>query len=299
MEPPAHTPWGYHGPNESYPRKYIKGALSDAYIRNVEAKSYLEEYREACKRVGATPNSGVEEYLSGARIPRSPKDLLGGDRISLRDTYLGERGFLALMPLIDRNTCWTCLDASNNGLRNEAVLHLVDMLLQPQHMGRSINLNLSRNPISQGAAVALLELVRRHPHVEDVNFRMTKVPWRIGMQLHEALTSQSQARDDAEKEAVDRAERAEKVIGAAAIEEGEARAAEEEAARQARVDQVVEPEQRSETKSSQKPAVDDQQIAEPAETVAPAEGGELDSVEKPVEQPEENPVEKQTEKEES
>merc|ERR1719188_1569692 len=98
----------------------------------------------------------------------SSQDLLGGMWVSLHDTYIGERGFIAMLPLLDRNTHWTSLDVANNGLRNEAVLHLVDMLLRPQHRDRDISLDLSRNPISEGGGKALLELVTQHPHIGNV-----------------------------------------------------------------------------------------------------------------------------------
>lgn len=187
------TNTGYKGPGVNYPRKYVKGSLSDAYMRNtgIRQKTPEVEYRATCKSLGIDPNSRIVSQLEVDGAPVVADELLGGEHVSLRDTYTGEVGFIAILPLLYMNKRWISLDASSNGLRNEAVVHLVDMLLQPQHMtGRRIRLDLSKNLISERAGRALIELVRTHPHIEEINVRMTKVPPRVVATLREALRVQ-------------------------------------------------------------------------------------------------------------
>jgi len=166
---------GYKGPGLDYPRKYVQGQLKDAYVRQ-HYKSPVQEYDSTCRDIGAHPNSHVKELLTSNGIALMSSEVLGGESVSLRQTYVGERGFIALLPLLNSNTRWRVLDASNNGLRNEAVLHLVDMLLRPAHAGRRFHIDLSRNPISEGAGKALMELIKLHPGIESLNLSMTKIP---------------------------------------------------------------------------------------------------------------------------
>lgn len=170
---------GYRGPGVDYPRKYVQGPLKDAYIRT-DYKAPVQEYLVTCDDLGAYPNSYVTQMLTSPKgVSLSSHELLGGEVVTLRQTYIGERGFIAILPLLDRNTKWRFLDASKNGLRNEAVLHLVDLLLRPVHAGRRFYIDLSSNPISEGAGKALLELVKVHPGIESLNLSMTKIPRRL------------------------------------------------------------------------------------------------------------------------
>lgn len=187
---------GYKGPGCDYPRKYIRGDLQDAWKRKAN-RNPVQEYVSTCRNLGAHPNSVVKELLT-SKIKGSTimdKEIMGGDVISLRQTIVGERGFLAILPMLDRNTRWRFLDASNNGLRNEAVLHFVDMLLRPKHTGRRLYIDLSRNPISEGAGKALLQLVKVHPGIESLNLSMTKIPRRLLEQIRRQLEHERRMRD--------------------------------------------------------------------------------------------------------
>lgn len=180
---------GYKGPGIDKPRKYVRGELRDACRHPGGCSDGGDEYRLACKSIGAEPNSFVEGMLKvPAGTVLEPSEFLGGEWISLRNTYIGERGFIALLPVLDRNTAWTSLDASNNGLRNEAVLHLVDLTLRPHHTDRVLHLDLSKNPISDGAGWAILELCRLHPHIGDVNLQQTRVNKRLLLQIRRTLS---------------------------------------------------------------------------------------------------------------
>jgi len=86
------------------------------------------------------------------------------------------------------------LDASNNGLRNEAILHLVDLLLRPKHASRLLRLTLSRNPISDSAGKALLELATAHPNIESIDVSYTKIPRRTMAKLRVQLDLASERR---------------------------------------------------------------------------------------------------------
>lgn len=208
---------GYSGPGLDYPRKYVKGHLKDAYVRQ-NYKPPVQEYDSTCKGLGAQPNSHVKELLTCKQgLALTSAEVLGGESVSLRQTYLGEKGFIALLPLLNSNTRWRYLDASNNGLRNEAVLHLVDMLLRPAHTGRRLHIDLSRNPISEGAGKALMELVKLHPGIESLNLSMTKIPRHCIERIKSRIEQESKTRAPDPEAAVDDADA--KGAGEAATEE--------------------------------------------------------------------------------
>jgi hypothetical protein len=214
---------GYSGPGKDYPRKYVRGPLQDAYQRQ-DYKPPGQEYSSSCQTLGAHPNSHVKELLTCSDGTVSAQELLGGETVSLRQTYLGERGFIALLPLLDRNTRWKHLDASNNGLRNEAVLHLVDMLLRPSHAGRRLCIDLSRNPISEGAGKALMELVKLHPGIESVNLAMTKVPRHLMQRIKRQIEHVKAKREPDNKVRRDNTQ-AEGALGNAAVDDDSAEVA--------------------------------------------------------------------------
>lgn len=223
---------GYTGPGADHPRKYVKGGLRNAYVRVVPRSGEMD-YRHTCEHLMKIDmNSSILARLRSG--PSSKYKLLGGTSISLRDNYVGERGFIALLPILDQNNTWTTLDASNNGLRNEAVLHLVDLLLQPHHGNRAISLDLSRNPISTTSAYALMELVRLHPKgVIDINLHLTKVPRRLAFMLRGMAKARA---EDAENKALEaaaaqtEASRFLRVSEELGVHAAEAKAAAEEAA---------------------------------------------------------------------
>jgi len=180
---------GLKHPVALQPRKYVRGRLETAYENPFEGNSAeyqkpLAVYRKSCEARNAAPNSYIEN---------APVDLIG-HTISFRDTYLGEKGFVAALPLLNHNKHWTALDASQNGLRNEAVICLVDMLLRPQHANRVLYLDLSSNPISRSGALALQELVSKHNGLQWLSLRFTKVPRDLALKIQESLEQQKEVR---------------------------------------------------------------------------------------------------------
>merc|ERR1719160_775589 len=152
-----------------YPRKYWReGDLKVAWHRTM-LRTSEKEYKATCHKINAKPNSQISTMLH--EEPRCFENMVD---IDLSGNFLGERGFLAILPVINANTIFTSLNFSQNGLRNEAVAHLVDMLLRDQHSNRQLKLNLSRNPISEAGIAALTELANKHPGVTEINL------WRTG-----------------------------------------------------------------------------------------------------------------------
>lgn len=179
------------------PKKYYKGEPISAAWQRMQQKNPEKEYEGTCVKLKSKPNSRVCQLLKDDFNYFGVQDVL-----NFRDNYLGEKGFLAILPLINSNTCFTHLDAANNGLKHESVTHLVDMLLRPRHADRQITLDLSRNPISVTGYQALAVLAARHPTVMDIDLRRTQVPRRKIIQLREFMATKRLNAAIAERERV-------------------------------------------------------------------------------------------------
>merc|ERR1719321_2148830 len=179
MDPAYQDPEGY---SWDYPRKYWREGLLKVAWQRTTIRTSEKEYKATCHKINAKPNSMVSSMLH-----EEPRCFENMTEIDLSGNYLGERGFLAILPVINSNTMFTSLNVSQNGLRNEAVAHLVDMLLREQHSGRQLRINLSRNPISDNAVTALTELANRHPGVIEINLWRTNANRRKVAMLNEIL----------------------------------------------------------------------------------------------------------------
>lgn len=192
---------GYHlEPNKeamASPRKYYKGESISAAWQRAQTKNPEKEYEGTCQKLKSKPNSQVSVCLK-----ENINYFATQERLDFRDNFLGEKGFITILPLINSNDCFTHLNVSGNGLRNEAVCHMVDMLLRPKHSDRPLTLDLSRNPISVTGFHALAVLAARHPTVREINISRTQIPRKKILQLKDFMASKDQR---AEKEAEERA----------------------------------------------------------------------------------------------
>merc|ERR1712070_385772 len=69
------------------------------------------------------------------------------------------------------------------------------MLLRPLHAGRRIYIDLSRNHISEMGGKALMELVKLHPGVEQLNLSMTKIPRRLIERIKKQIEHEKSMRE--------------------------------------------------------------------------------------------------------
>lgn len=200
------------------PRRYYKGESISAAWQRVQQKNPEKEYEGTCQKLKSKPNSHVCSLLKEDFNHFANEEVL-----DFSDNFLGEKGFIALLPLINSNTKFSTLNAAANGLRNEAVSHLVDMLLRPKHADRQISLNLSRNPISATGFQALAVLAARHPTVMEIDVSRTQIPRRKIIQLREFMQAK---RLDADKERAAAEEVEEALAPVASVAEGSAAAEE-------------------------------------------------------------------------
>eukprot|EP00754_Rhynchopus_humris_P000674 Rhum_TRINITY_DN10417_c0_g1::Rhum_TRINITY_DN10417_c0_g1_i1::g.38350::m.38350 len=112
---------------------------------------FAEVYRARCKAVGCRINSAVVNTLSQALVR---KPLVS---IVLRENYVGCRGVLPIVDLLEANQTVETVDLSHNGLDNASLASLCRVA--STHKGLTC-LDVSHNEFTQAAArhvVSLLE----------------------------------------------------------------------------------------------------------------------------------------------
>ncbi|KEG14312.1 cAMP-dependent protein kinase regulator [Trypanosoma grayi] len=156
MPPRPTRPMGKKNPKPARPRQL---APRDVYIR-------------ACAEAGLNPNSGVLDILSANQGPA------GIECIDVSRNYLGDKGVLPLLAVVDRCPNLLEIDLSENGLRNNAIRALCSSAVKHPSLQR---INVSDNYISEGAAVQLQQLLADSPRVCWLGIDNTKidVEWRV------------------------------------------------------------------------------------------------------------------------
>lgn len=146
-------------------------------------------FLQACKQQGVkTPNPELVAFFQGHETFDSIQE------IDLSNNYVGNRGLLAVLDVIEHLSCFRMLNAAdqklyNSDLNEEAVKGntVIDRMVEVLKVHPTTNaLNLSNNPISNYAGRKLLSLAQ-------VNKRMCRIEvteTRIDFELRNKITKQ-------------------------------------------------------------------------------------------------------------
>ncbi|KAH9601726.1 Leucine-rich repeat [Trypanosoma melophagium] len=142
--------------------------------KQVRAKpiSLRDLYIKSCAEVRQNPNSGVLDFLSANPVSSSI------ECIDVSRNYLGDRGVLPLLAVVDRCQNLQEINLGENGLRNNAIRALCISAVKHPSL-RCID--VSDNYISEGAAVHLQHLLEDNPRIRWLGIDNTKidVEWRV------------------------------------------------------------------------------------------------------------------------
>eukprot|EP01013_Petalomonas_cantuscygni_P010596 TRINITY_DN23751_c0_g1_i1.p1 TRINITY_DN23751_c0_g1~~TRINITY_DN23751_c0_g1_i1.p1 ORF type:complete len:192 (+),score=16.13 TRINITY_DN23751_c0_g1_i1:55-630(+) len=166
------------------PRSTGPGAMSSVLsaISGDSTASLRDIYLAACDEHKVTPNSSVLRHLPahcGFSVPPV---------LDLSGNYVGNGGFLALLPVIARCPQLTTVLAPANGLRNTAVFALAGILATHPAL---VAVDISGNVISDAAAAALLAALAVNPRVRRVVLRDTRVGVDIQAEMKRVLDTRA------------------------------------------------------------------------------------------------------------
>ena len=122
-----------------------------------------QPFLNQCAALRIKPNSSVLEHEA---------ELLQAKVVDLTNNYVGGGGLQALTDILRRNTKLESLILHSNGLSNEAVVFLCRALRGHATLKR---IDLSGNPISLPAGLALLQHVHAASGIEDINLDGTLI----------------------------------------------------------------------------------------------------------------------------
>ena len=162
-----------------------QGAKQPAGRIQKPSKSLREVYDDARKEISSSkPNSEVVRML-----PDKPGIVLqtpsGSDMLDLRRNYVGDKGLVPVLAVIQRSPQLRRLNFAENGLRNNAIKVMCATLAK--HPGVT-SIDVSDNYISEGAGRALEQLLKENPRITELNFNNTKIEVDLRLRLKELVS---------------------------------------------------------------------------------------------------------------
>lgn len=150
----------------THPPSAEESETSSRSHANAEPTDFVVLYRRLCAEEECRPNSAIIRYMEDR----------GGhfslERLNLSHNYLGPRGLRPVTRLIDACQTIVAINLEENGVDNDAVIALCDVL--EKHLSISA-LNLRSNPISVAGGKRLLQLVEANPRITAVELEKTDV----------------------------------------------------------------------------------------------------------------------------
>jgi hypothetical protein len=101
--------------------KLVKAPKKKCSSFATKKMNFLDIYENACTACGVRPNSLLHKTLRDAPIRPIT-------HLRLADNYVGPKGFLALVPLIEKCQTLETLDLRGNGLDNSSIIALCRVL---------------------------------------------------------------------------------------------------------------------------------------------------------------------------
>eukprot|EP01060_Flectonema_neradi_P028012 TRINITY_DN37688_c0_g1_i1.p1 TRINITY_DN37688_c0_g1~~TRINITY_DN37688_c0_g1_i1.p1 ORF type:complete len:183 (+),score=41.96 TRINITY_DN37688_c0_g1_i1:44-550(+) len=148
-----------------------------------QSKSLREIYEEACVEMKVTPNSVLLNTL-----PNKVGMVLNSDSLDLSRNYVGDRGLVPVLAIVQRSPQLQKLNFSENGLRNNAIKAMVGILKYHPEIS---SIDVSDNYISEGAGRALESLLKENTRITDLQFNNTKIDVDLRLKLKEQLAANS------------------------------------------------------------------------------------------------------------
>eukprot|EP00759_Apiculatamorpha_spiralis_P048535 PhF_6_TR4375/c0_g1_i1/m.5904 len=167
-------PGGPSGKPTGNPRGGVSGA-------GKQTKSLRDLYEDACKEVQMSKPNTV--FLS--MLPDKPGGTLASDTLDLHRNYVGDKGLVPILAVVQRSPQLRKLNFGENGLRNNAIKVMCAALVK--HPGVT-SIDISDNYISEGAGRALEQLLKDNPRITDLGIANTKIDVDLRLRLKELVT---------------------------------------------------------------------------------------------------------------
>lgn len=135
-------------------------------VASQETHSSVDLYKQFCYEEGCKPNSSFLMYL------QDRGGTLHFERLSCNTNYLGPKGLLPVIRLMDRCQTLQSLSLNDNGADNQTVERLCEMV--ERHLGIT-SISLRGNPISQQGGRRILRMVETCPRITYIDVSSTDI----------------------------------------------------------------------------------------------------------------------------
>jgi hypothetical protein len=149
------------------------------HTRSKLLKSLRDVYEDSCKERQVHANSSVLSLL-----PDRQGVALATDTLDVSRNYLGDKGIVPLLHVVERSPALRRLVAAENGLRNNAVKSICAVAAKHPNLRE---IDLSGNYISEGAAAAILRLLDDNRRLVAVNIEDTKIDVETRVRIKDLL----------------------------------------------------------------------------------------------------------------
>lgn len=154
------------------------------------AKSLRDVYEESCRASDVHVNSALVRFF-----PERHGAPISVDTLDLSRNYVGDRGLIPVLSVIQRSPHLRKLSLCENGLRNNAVKLLCNVAAKHPSL---VSIDLSDNYISEGAGTAIEGLLSENPRITEIGFRNTKIDsHEQRLRIKELLERNARIRDAA------------------------------------------------------------------------------------------------------
>eukprot|EP00796_Vickermania_ingenoplastis_P012439 gene12439-8528_t len=153
---------------------------------DLEANS-VELYKRYCEEEQCKPNSAFIMYL------QDRGSSLQLEKLSFSFNYLGPKGLVPIIRLVDRCQTLMTLDLENNGADNNTVNILCEVL--ERHLGLAW-LSLRGNPITQKGGRRLLQMVQANPRITYIDVSATDIYEAVQQAIYATVERHRHQRDE-------------------------------------------------------------------------------------------------------
>ena len=119
------------------------------------------------------------------QLPNEPNHPLITEELDFSRNYVGDRGLVPIIKVLELCPMLKVLRLKNNGLRNKSIEALCTSL--KQNPGSLCRLDLSHNYISTGAGKQLEALLKENTTVREINLEATKIEPEIRIRIMDTL----------------------------------------------------------------------------------------------------------------
>eukprot|EP01063_Lacrimia_lanifica_P040049 TRINITY_DN8964_c0_g1_i1.p1 TRINITY_DN8964_c0_g1~~TRINITY_DN8964_c0_g1_i1.p1 ORF type:complete len:183 (+),score=78.58 TRINITY_DN8964_c0_g1_i1:50-598(+) len=149
-------------------------------------RSLREVYEEGCMENRVTPNSVLL-----ASLPEKVGVGFDSDVLDLSRNYVGNRGLVPVLSVVQKCPHLKKVVFSDNGLRNAAVKSMCVVLASHPDLTA---IDLSDNYISEGAGEALVQLVKTNDNIVDIQLLNTKIETNLRLTIKGLLEKNKAAK---------------------------------------------------------------------------------------------------------